>query len=46
LEFGPRSRRSGPQDFKIFWIIDLMKTHYDILGVAPDADYETIKTAY
>lgn len=23
-----------------------MKTHYDILGVAPDADYETIKTAY
>jgi tetratricopeptide (TPR) repeat protein len=23
-----------------------MKTHYDILGVAPDADYETIKAAY
>jgi curved DNA-binding protein CbpA len=23
-----------------------MKTHYDILGVAPDADYNTIKTAY
>lgn len=46
LDFVPPTGVAGVKSLGDFAGSLLMKTHYDILGVAPDADYETIKAAY